>query len=444
VTNIALVVLDTLRKDSFDDHFEWLEGRSFENARSTCHWTGPVHATLFTGRYPSEAGVYAHNRNFDYPGTTLVESLRAAGYTTRAFSSNVIVSPEFEFDRGFMEFSGSDDVEAALAETSVFDWEPQLRESQSIRTYLGGAWKAIRGPDETMKSLKRGLALKSGRQALDFGAQRCLDIVREQSVGENEFRYINLMEAHAPYYPPPAYRSAGPYESTDHPLYEVEDDQEIDSEAVYRAYDDCVRYLSETYRAIYAELRKDYDYVITVGDHGEMFGEHGYYEHTYGIFPEVTHVPLVISGPDVTPTTIDATVSLRDVYHTVLDCASVDDGSGRDASERSLLGDVTPGTHLSEYHGIPHPRQLDSLQERGTSPEQIEAYHEPKYAMSAPGGYYGYQTRQGYTEIGRPPTSNPEAMLQELLDARDVREPTEMPDPLGDSVLDQLEALGYA
>lgn len=59
--NIALIVLDTLRKDSFDEHFDWLPGRRFENAWAPSHWTVPVHASLFTGHYPSEVGVTVHH-----------------------------------------------------------------------------------------------------------------------------------------------------------------------------------------------------------------------------------------------------------------------------------------------------------------------------------------------------------------------------------------------
>lgn len=35
--NIALVVLDTMRKDAFDRLFEWLENISYDNAWSMMH-----------------------------------------------------------------------------------------------------------------------------------------------------------------------------------------------------------------------------------------------------------------------------------------------------------------------------------------------------------------------------------------------------------------------
>ncbi|WP_262180173.1 hypothetical protein [Haloarcula laminariae] len=66
--NIAVVVLDTLRKDAFDGHFDWPPSVSFENAWSTSHWTVPAHRSLFTGQYPSETGVRARAERFDISG----------------------------------------------------------------------------------------------------------------------------------------------------------------------------------------------------------------------------------------------------------------------------------------------------------------------------------------------------------------------------------------
>lgn len=57
--NVATVVLDTLRKDAFERHFEWLSERRFDTVWSPSHLTVPVHGSLFTGCYPSETGVHA-------------------------------------------------------------------------------------------------------------------------------------------------------------------------------------------------------------------------------------------------------------------------------------------------------------------------------------------------------------------------------------------------
>lgn len=71
--NVAVVVLDTLRKDAFDRHFEWLPGLQFDNAWSSSHWTVPAHGSMFTGKYPSETGVHAKNVLLDCEQPVLAE-----------------------------------------------------------------------------------------------------------------------------------------------------------------------------------------------------------------------------------------------------------------------------------------------------------------------------------------------------------------------------------
>ena len=105
--NVALVVLDTLRFDAFHEQFDWLPGIRFTNAWATSHWTVPVHASLFAGKYPSELGVHVDNQALDCPEPVIAEQLSETDYTTRAFASNIILARPFGFDRGFDEYAGT-------------------------------------------------------------------------------------------------------------------------------------------------------------------------------------------------------------------------------------------------------------------------------------------------------------------------------------------------
>ena len=80
--NVAVVVLDTLRRDRFREYFDWLPGQFYSRAFSTSHWTVPAHASLFTGKYGSELGVTAKSPSLDCDEITLPEALSAAGYRT--------------------------------------------------------------------------------------------------------------------------------------------------------------------------------------------------------------------------------------------------------------------------------------------------------------------------------------------------------------------------
>lgn len=151
--NVALVVLDTVRKDIFDDYFDWVPGRRFENAWAPSHWTVPVHASLFGGKYASELGVNAKNTVLDCPEAVLAERLSREGYRTRAFCSNPNISPAFEFDRGFDEFDGGWRLKAFDPE--IFDWQGYRSEADAtgVRKYLGALYACVRSDCRTLDSV---------------------------------------------------------------------------------------------------------------------------------------------------------------------------------------------------------------------------------------------------------------------------------------------------
>lgn len=99
-TNLLLIVVDTLRADHLgawgypyatSPNLDRLasEGVRFARYHSTSSWTRPGFATLLTGLYPRQAGIY--EERFDrLPAdvNTLAERLRGAGYRTFGVNSN--------------------------------------------------------------------------------------------------------------------------------------------------------------------------------------------------------------------------------------------------------------------------------------------------------------------------------------------------------------------
>ena len=62
-------------------------------------------------------------------------------------------------------------------------------------------------------------------------------------------------------------------------------------------------------------------YTAITADHGEAFGEHGPDPHARTLYVEVTRVPLILLGPDVTPRKVAAPVAVGDLFPTFLDLA---------------------------------------------------------------------------------------------------------------------------
>lgn len=438
---VALVVLDTLRKDAFETHFDWLQGRQFERAYAPSHWTPPVHAAMFCGKYGSELGVRGGAERLDCPDPTLAEALAAAGVRTRAFSANPYVSRQFDYDRGFDEFRQPWHLDG-LAD-DVFDWQEHVNGSSldPPLSYLTGLARVSIGDERPLPSLVYGAKLFLARYGAfglgDDGATDCLAYVRETDFDrDDEFLFCNLMEAHEPYEPPATYRTTdlGRLPST---VEMTLGGEAYDASDIRRAYDDAVRYLSDRYREIHAELVEAFDCVITCADHGEVFDVDGLWGHIYGVYPELTHVPLVVSGNGIDASTCEAVVGLLDVHRTVADRFGVDVASrGRD-----LFGDVEGCEYLTETHGIAEDRlaNLDSDEQR----RRAERYDDPRLGYAAPPDFYGYESPDGFVSVGTAGVNDPRDRMATLHDA--LEEPPEPrgDDDVSDSVQSHLEDLGY-
>ncbi len=68
-------------------------------------------------------------------------------------------------------------------------------------------------------------------------------------------------------------------------------------------------------------LGRDDDTIVTMtADHGESFGEHGYwFDHGENLFDPSLRVPLLMRAPDLPPTVVEEQVGLIDVAPTLLD-----------------------------------------------------------------------------------------------------------------------------
>ncbi|MFB6345533.1 MAG: sulfatase-like hydrolase/transferase [bacterium] len=108
--NVILISLDTLNYSILTDpapsleHFQDLKDDSlvFNRAFSTTNWTGPSHASLFTGLPPIGHGLVNFTESRIYsPVTSYVQYLRKAGYRTGGFPGASSLHEAYGFGRGF-------------------------------------------------------------------------------------------------------------------------------------------------------------------------------------------------------------------------------------------------------------------------------------------------------------------------------------------------------
>ena len=430
--NIALVILDTIRKDSFDDSFDFLSGHSFTNAYATAHWTIPSHASILTGLYPSEIGVHSKSPTFDCPDRSIVELLGDSGYRTRMWSANANLTAWNDWERGFEQFI--DPARLEPGNERLVDWASFAKEhdnSTPIRLFQAFV-HALRSDSATYTALKQGYQYWQ-RSRADGGTESISRRLEQTEIGNSEFLVVNLMETHTPYYTPDGTGavevSIGDAfaENVDNPEY------------IKSAYEASVGHLSEKLTKLFKQLQHDFDYVITVGDHGEMLGEDGMWNHGYGLYPELVHVPLVISGDDIADTEHEGIVSLLDLHKTIADIADIEVQS----RGRNLLESPEERPLLTEYHGF-RPSHREQFDRKGAPENTYEDHDSELHGVVLPGGY-GYETHSGEMRVeGNITESRARSELGKLKETLDVRAVEEHTSDIDEATKQQLRELGYA
>jgi arylsulfatase A-like enzyme len=326
--NLIWIVADTLRADHMSVYGyerpttpeieKWAkQGITFEMARSAAPWTLPSHVTMFTGLWPSQ-----HRSRVDRPylgqSPTVAEHLRARGYTTAGFVSNVrICNRVYGVGRGFdtyVDYPCNHEVSLRAAVNSCSLGASLMEVANRATLPVPRPFPFNLKPD--------------ARQITDRGRQWLDQVDRRNdamAAGATRpfFLFLNLMDVHGPYFPS---RSAtgkfwtGPIppvsESTPEcgwvavnklakatPERQPEHRQELEkiSRRLVDLYDECLTGLDADLGRFLGGLRSagmlENTWVVIAGDHGEHFGEHNQFGHGSSLYNELTHVPLILIPP---------------------------------------------------------------------------------------------------------------------------------------------------
>ncbi|PSQ12466.1 hypothetical protein BRC93_02050 [Halobacteriales archaeon QS_5_70_15] len=223
---------------------------------------------------------------------TVASALSDAGYRTGAFVPNAFVSSYFGFGRGFEDYHDflPEDEAVRMAGSKI---DPGATLGEQARTLVGNARQVLEGQTPFHKRL--------------CWEEYCDDVLEwvERDDDRPFFLWVFPEETHTPYIPPAARRDLPTTASyllrNAVFLKKLWVDQrsscsltERQRERLIAQYDDLLRYVD----GFLGRLREDlteYDPVFVVhGDHGDGFGEHGFYEHPQSLYEELIHVPLVV------------------------------------------------------------------------------------------------------------------------------------------------------
>ncbi|MCA9433080.1 MAG: sulfatase, partial [Candidatus Omnitrophica bacterium] len=295
--NVILISLDTLRGDSLSclgyprGTTPWMrtffetEGVRFSNAEAPSTWTLPSHTSLFLSQYPDRHGVTRDFHSVPMAAETLAEHLAGHGYETAAF-----------VDRGFLHH--------------------HYGLNQGYETYQqkGGGFRQI------LPSALEFLEKREGTPPL-FLFLHTFDI-HDPYAPPNPFRERFLLENMVPTTPEFALPHFDVMREANRGNLELTREDIDYARALYDAQILYVDHeLSQFFQSIEKKKLLENTLVILISDHGEGFGEHGFWAHGWTLYEEMTHVPMLMRFPDRSfqGTLVEERVNLVDVAPTLMD-----------------------------------------------------------------------------------------------------------------------------
>lgn len=312
--DVIFVVLDSARKDRLltsGDGPETTpaldaiasEATVYENAFVPAPWTLPSHCSMFTGRFPSEHGITNgftdRNLELSTEFRTITQLLSDRGYATAGFSNNPWVGKLSGLNRGFDRF-----VEWDLETSRTGKSEDRRIRDEVYSTLHSVIGRAAGQPHVLLKRRFFTSNLVEQAERWLIKTEDCLS-----------FTFMNLMEAHSPYYPPKrSFRDLG----FDPPgiiesrklnarlLAYVMGKVNLsatDRERVMEYYDASLRYQDGQLDDLVSTLRSRNLFndamIVICADHGKTLGEYDrdatppHYVRDINI-----HVPLLIKWPN--------------------------------------------------------------------------------------------------------------------------------------------------
>jgi arylsulfatase A-like enzyme len=276
--DIVLITIDTLRADhlscygyerkttpNIDEIAE--KGTVFTKAIAPSSWTAPSMVSLFTSVYPVNHGItlgflkegkIQNQMVFSDKLVTLAQALKARGYATFAVASNLHLSEELGFARGFDHFRCLDFRTAPSVNSTVYSWLNQIKNSPKFFLW-------VHYFDPHYPYFAKG---PWAYQYIPPDERRHIDALTAEPMKHSELR---AMVAEKPELLP----------------------------TVIGLYDSEISYVDFHLGFLLDKLNLDTNTVIAItSDHGEEFMEHAHMGHSSNLYQEQIHVPLIIKTPE--------------------------------------------------------------------------------------------------------------------------------------------------
>lgn len=332
--DIVLVTVDSLRAD----HVGWhgydrnttpnLDKRAgnaemFRAAFSHACSTRPSFPSIMTSSYALEYGGF---QRISSNRITIAELLKEAGYETAGFHSNLYLSADFGYDRGFISFFDSKTDPGIIAKVR-----------QKIKTNFDSDGRVYGLLQQAFNETEKQAGIELGSAYVD--AQEITDRALAWAASTSKaprFLWVHYMDVHHPYVPPSRHQRRFRNEPVNNrdaiqlrrkmleSPWRITD---AEFETLIDLYDSEIAYVDEQVERLIDTLQTEWDSDLIIAftaDHGEEFLDHGEFSHGATFHEEVMHVPLFVETGGEEGGENDDLVGLMDLAPTLAYAANVE------------------------------------------------------------------------------------------------------------------------
>lgn len=286
------------------------------NYYSNASWTVPAHASMFSGKLPSE-----HSSNTEKPvfddRNRLTEKLSELGYRTSLITENFLLTPALGFGEQFDNFLNMQYFGIPRGQVWREIWNKDKDFSSRYEKWLYFTKAIISERDlESIGSLKNYLFDKIRDTGEAYNPTYTSKTIKQidkllQDKSEKDLIVTNLMAAHYSCtfnqeqkeifledYDREKIQNLIQRGTFDEFVKENPNLSDEDFDIIRKSYRASIRYLDGRIEEMYENSPEDTVFVV-LGDHGEVIGEHSIegtriYEHHFGTFKELVDVHFQI------------------------------------------------------------------------------------------------------------------------------------------------------
>jgi len=404
--NFMIIISDCTRPDKLScygyeknitpniDNFA-KQGTIFLNAVTQGVWTLPTHASLFSGQYPFEHGLYYATEDLDIKlknkTNILTNQLKKHGYITAGISNNPWVGKLSRMDKDFDFFMESDGATRNNLDLDI-NLPIKISMMNQIQKKKGSFFFKLLIPYLIKRPEFTDFSIETAKKIINYSKKN----------NKPFFIFMNLMDTHQPYYPPLKILNKIS-EKRYYPFSSIVDNIKIRSFFQGNKSEKTIKILNDYYNAslnyqdkqignLFDFMKKnnslDNTVIFFTSDHGKNLGEYDIDDDINYVKDIILKVPLIVRYPRLFPKNkkIINNVQLIDINYTIKKILGIKTNHSFDVS---LLDSIKKEKNKFCYSEAKLPYTFFNNKEKDLNFDYIEIFKnkDRKFFISKNRGY---------------------------------------------------------